>query len=284
MRENTVPFSLFLNLMKGCLYMIKRFTSKEDIVNPNSVCIFADSSFARYPKSIESENDDTKYVGDTAPAYCIYIGNHLVEQWYNIVPNLTSQEGEHYAILLAIQAAYRYRFYPKINIFSDSLTTVCALRERNIRYMYNDPERLARMNQQYLVEPVYAIIQNGFPIEFYHVPGHVNIRGDKDAMLRAKESFEHNNPWVGKVDLPLIRFMAMGNCTVDEYSTTMLRSYLDARDEAINTYNHYSDPIHYFYQPFNNAQIAQYKSLVCYSKDKMMDGIYYDDKGYRKKV
>lgn len=253
--------------------MAKKITTKEDIVNPNSICIFTDCSFSKYDKYIVLPDGSTKLIGVTAPAYCIYVGDHMVEQWYNIVPGLSSQEGEHYAIMLAIQAVYRYSHFPKINIFSDSLTTVCAIRERNIRYMYDDPNRLAKMDQKYLIEPIYDLMNNGIPIDFYYVPGHVKMRSD-DSIQSAKVSFENNNPWVGKVDLPLVRYIAMGNNAVDEYSTTMLRSYCDSTRPSM--YNQYISPIQYFYRPFTPEQIAEYKKLVLYSKERLVDGYFYE--------
>lgn len=245
------------------------FTYKEMLVNPSSVCIFADCSFDKYNEPIYDLEGKKRLVGDTAPAYCVYIGDYMVEQRFEIIRGLTSQEGEHYAVFLAIQAAWRYRNFPHIRIFSDSLTTITALRERNIKYMYEEPNRLANTTQKYVIEPMYAIMQTGIPIEFYHVSGHMNQKSEKD-LMHAKESFEQRNPWVGEVDIPLIRYTIMGNCATDEYSTAMLRTY--AKPSPTSLYHEpKEEAIEYFYRPFTQAQIEYYKSLTFYSKDRWLD-------------
>ena len=245
----------------------KIITYKEMLVNPNSVCIFADCSFARYDKPSIDEHNNSKLIGDTAPAICVYIGDYMVEQYFNIVRGITSQEGEHYAVLLAIQAAYKYRNFPHIRIFSDSSSTIGAIRERNIKYMYEEPDRLAKNDQKFITEPMYDLIQFGIPIEFYHVSGHMSQK-DKD-VAHAKEVFEKNNPWVGEVDVPLIRYMIMGNCATDEYSTAMLKTY--AKPSPTSMYKECRQAIQYFYRPLSKEQLNEYKRLTSYSKERWVD-------------
>lgn len=201
---------------------------KSDLFNKDSICIFIDSSF-------KQEKDSTKpfYPGTTAPAYCVYNGDQLIEQGFHILHNSTSQQGELYAMLLGVMASYKYRNYKHIRLFSDNQNAVFSIREWIFNWVRDTNAGKKVLgeggrinNQQYIMDIIYTIISNNIFIELYHVKGHVNIRDYKSVMY-SKGLFLRSQPFISHVDDATILQLAMGNNTVDEYSTVMLRSYIN---------------------------------------------------------
>lgn len=141
-------------------------------------------------------------------------------------------------MLLGVMAAYKYRAYPHIRLFSDNQNAVFAVREWIFKWVMETnngkntlgPEGRIN-NQDYIMDIIYTIISNNMFIELYHVKGHVNIK-DRESVLNSKYLFERSNPFVGRVYDDLIYMLAMGNNAVDEYSTVMLRSHIG--DERYN--------------------------------------------------
>lgn len=207
---------------------------KRDLFNEESICIFTDASFRR-----NKDCPSNVAVGTTAPAYCVYRGDCCIEQGFHILHNSTSQQGEFYALLLGVMAAYKYRSYPHIRIFADNQNAVLGVREwifkwvretSNGRHTLGDDGRIS--NQDYLMDIVYTIISNNMYLELYHIKGHVDIKS-WESVRNARDMFERSNPFVGMAEDALIYQLAMGNNVVDEYSTVMLRSYID--DERYDT-------------------------------------------------
>lgn len=201
---------------------------KCDLFNPESICIFTDSSF----KKDKSMPGNTA-IGSTAPAYCVYNGDYCIEQGFHILHNSTSQQGELYAMLLGVMAAYKYRAYPHIRLFSDNQNAVFSVREWIFKWAMETANGRSTLgpggrinNQDYIMDIIYTIISNNIFLELYHVKGHVDIKS-WESIKHSKELFERSNPFVGKVDDALIYQLAMGNNAVDEYSTVMLRSHID---------------------------------------------------------
>ena len=102
---------------------------------------------------------------------------------------------------------------------------------------------------------IYTILANQIPLEFYHVKGHVNIK-DIPALEHAKEMFVRSNPFIGEdITNELAYFIAMGNNTVDNYSTTFIKSYIENRDCTISG----ELAVRFDYSRFN---MNEYLSLV----------------------
>lgn len=209
---------------------------KYELFNPDSICIFTDSSFRK-----DKHLSQTIAIGTTAPAYCVYNGDYCIEQGFHILHNSTSQQGELYAMLLGVMVAYKYRNYPHIRIFADNQNAVFSVREwifkwvmetSNGRHTLGPDGRIN--NQDYIMDIIYTIISNNIYLEFYHIKGHVNIK-DRESVLVAKDLFERSNPFVGRVDDATIYQLAMGNNAVDEYSTVMLRAHIN--DSEYDTSN-----------------------------------------------
>lgn len=200
---------------------------KYDLFNSDSICIFTDSSFKKY-KHLPT----TTAVGVTAPAFCIYRGDYLIEQGFHILHDSTSQQGELYAMLLGVMASYKYRNFPHIRLFSDNQNAVFSVREWIFKWAMETANGRRTLgpdgrinNQDYIMDIIYTIISNNIYLELYHVKGHVDIK-NRDSIQTSRSLFERSNPWVGRIDDPLVFQLAMGNNAVDEYSTVMLRDHI----------------------------------------------------------
>ena len=98
---------------------------KIDLFNDNSVCIFTDASLCK--------KDNITYI---CSGVCVYMNDLLVNQVYEILVDCTIQQGELYAILLGVREAVKYtNIFKSIRLFSDSLTSILALRERLFRWI-----------------------------------------------------------------------------------------------------------------------------------------------------
>lgn len=232
-----------------------KIAKKEDFFNDETICIFTDASSQ---ESIFSEGIRSPY---TAPAYCIYHNNMCIEQGATILLNSTSQQGELYALLLGVQAAVKYKGF-KIKIFGDNQNAIIGIRDwlykwvietNNFRSTLGQHGRIK--NQDYYMDIIYTILSNQIPIELYHVKGHVDIK-NVGSLNHAKELFVRSNPFIGD-DLTdeLAYFIAMGNTVVDNYSTTILKSYIENRDCATSG----EFAVHFDYSKFN---MNEYLSLV----------------------
>lgn len=199
---------------------------RQDLFNKESICIFSDSSFTN-----ESGRRDIA-IGTTAPAYCVYQNDMLIEQGFHILHNSSSQQGEMYAVLLGIMAAYKYRNFKHIRLFSDSQNCIFAIRDRifkwvretnNGRNTLGDNGRIS--NQDFIMDAIYYLISNNIPMEFYHVKGHVNVRKYND-IIGAKSLFLRSNfKRPEGIEDALIYQISNNNNCVDTYSTSMLHMY-----------------------------------------------------------
>lgn len=232
--------------------------NKSSLFNSKSICIFTDSSFR------QNENcSKGQAIGTAAPAVCIYQNDTCVEQTFQIINNVTSQQGELYALLLGVIASYKYKLFPNIRIFSDNQTSVFALRRRIFKWMAETAKGNPMLgdsgkikNQSLIMAIVYTILANNTALELFHVKGHVKINSP-NSMEEATRMFKTSNPFVGKkISADLIRQIAIGNDTVDRYSTLMLENYLEKSKydipKAVNS-------ISFSYAPFD---VQRYASLI----------------------
>ena len=233
---------------------------RQDLFNTESLCIFSDSAFQRY--SFDPYIDKTM-TGVTVPAYIAYSDYIEIGKEFSIMHSTTTQQGELYAIFMAVASIVNYPGFKHYRIFSDSETSIKAIRDRifnwvrdtnNGKIMLGDNGTIS--NQSYIMAIVRMIMINNIPIEFYHVKGHVNVNSKKD-IDHAKMVFERNNGFeIGSTDPGLIYQLAIGNDSVDKYAVKKKNIY--ANDPA---YGHKGmiQAVQFPYTPFD---MQNYKMLV----------------------
>lgn len=229
---------------------------KSDLFNVNSICIFTDSSFKRYDTCPQNQA-----IGVTAPAYCVYYNDLIIDQGFEILHNSTSQQGELQALLLGIAASVKYKQFKHIRLFSDNQNAILGIRERIFQWIdeelsgknvFGSDGRIS--NQSYIMSIVYTILYNNIYLELYHIKGHVK-QYDSNSVRQAKELFMRSNPFVGDVNNDLILQLAKGNTLVDQYSTAMLQLYLKEVKSKLKS----TSIVTVKYAPFD---VATYSSLV----------------------
>ena len=222
--------------------------TKQSMFNSESLCIFTDASLI-------SLNNITSVCSGVS----IYVGNLLIDQQYTILHNATIQQGEWYGILMGVVEAVKYKDrFKYIRLFSDSLTSILALRERIFKWIQRvDLEGNLRgsdnniiSNQDYIMHIINMIITYEIHIEFYHVKGHIKCYDNSD-IERAKDVFKKSNHITDLVDNELIRMVSIGNDQVDRYTGYMLYYHYE------ETYRDYVNAINAVsfsgYIPFNSA-------------------------------
>ena len=100
---------------------------KNNIFNDQSISIFTDASFRAYNKY--------SGVGTVCSGACVYNNDILIDQQFYIQKNKTVQQGELYAILMGVSMAYKYRNFGTIRLFSDSQTSIFAIRDRIFKWL-----------------------------------------------------------------------------------------------------------------------------------------------------
>lgn len=225
----------------------------EYFFNEHSICIFTDASYRR---NRDYKHGDTSR-GTTAPAAMVYHRYDLIDQDFNILHNTTSQVGELHAVLLGVMLAYKYRNY-RVRLFSDSQNSIFAIRDRIFKWVRSQEagnnvlgDDGSLKNQEDIMQIVYYIISNNFPMEFYHVKGHVYDYYDYD---HAQEVFKYSNGY--DIDLKTTQLLGIYNNRVDEFSTAMLRRYENSK--KYNTKG-FKVPITIGYAPFD---MGNYFNLV----------------------
>lgn len=227
---------------------------KNDFFNKNAVSIFTDASLTK-----------VNGVVSVCPGYCVYIGNVLVEQGYDILHNTTINRGELSAIMMGVMAAVKYRDqYSKIRLFSDSQTSIFAIRDRIFKWINHMQEAEGTVlcgvdgkpiqNIELIMNVIYYVIQTNLNIEFYHVKGHIKVYDYYD-LQRAKSVFQKSNFINDAIDDEFIRHIVIGNDQVDQYTGIMLNMHV--LDEI---YNNLQKPlVSIAYAPFDTKQ---YQSLI----------------------
>ena len=224
---------------------------KRNIFNKNSVNIFTDASL----KTVNG-------ITSVCPGCSVYIGDILVYQNYHILHNATVNQGELYAIMMGVIEAVKYRHIGILRLFSDSQTSIFAIRDRIFKWINNCDDGVLRgsdgkevANIEYIMNIVYYILQCNLSIEFYHVKGHIKFYDYYD-IQRAKSVFAKSNCIQDHIDDELIRQISICNDHIDKYTGLMLDLYIN--DERFNT-KHLIPVVTIGYAPFNTGQ---YRSLI----------------------
>lgn len=140
----------------------------EDIVNENTINIFADAS-------IRTMNNET--IG--CPGIVVLLDKNIIHKEYRILRKTTNSESELYAIYMAINYALQYNGTKTINIFSDSQFAVYGLREWIFKWLCNmnndtlfNSSRKEVAHQNLFMNIVYTILDNNLQVSLYHNRGH----------------------------------------------------------------------------------------------------------------
>lgn len=203
-----------------------------NIFNDNSISIFTDASFKASHKN--------SGIGRICSGACVYNNGILIDQAYYIDDNKTVQQGELYAINMGISLAYKYRNFKNIRLFSDSQTSIFAIRDRLFRWLklqrkyggiLEDEGEIK--NVDYIMNIVHSLLAVNVPIELYHVKGHVNVNSS-DSLINALKVFKTSNGFNIDIDFDLIKQIAICNDHVDRFTKFML-DYHDDYKPLTNT-------------------------------------------------
>ena len=224
---------------------------KSHVCNNHSVAIFTDASL----KTIDG-------VTSVCPGYAIYLNGVLVEQNFHILHNATVNQGELYAIMMGVYASIRYRNIGQLRLFSDSQTSIFAIRDRIFKWINNvqESDGLLRgtdgqviLNQDRIMDIIYLVIMQSLPIEFYHLKGHINPN-DVNDMKKQREVFARSNGIADAIDNELLRWISQCNDYIDRYTGIMLDMHI-----ADQQFAQRPDAITMGYVPFD---ITKYKQLI----------------------
>lgn len=227
---------------------------KRDMFNNDSVCIFTDASLCKINN-----------ITSVCSGACVYVGDLLIDQTFHIMHNSTIQQGELYAVLLGVLEAVKYgNHFKYIRIFSDSLTSILAIRERIFKWVNNlDQDGNLRgfdnniiSNQDYIMHIIHMILLYNLRIEFYHNKGHINYH-DTNRLNYANEVFAKSNHITERIDNELIRMISIGNDQVDRYTGFML--YYHYNNSYFNTTGLIPAVSFSGYYPFD---VNLYKDLI----------------------
>lgn len=221
--------------------------TKSMIFNDCSVNIFTDASICKI-------NNYTY----GCPGYSVYIGESMIDEGCCIDYGTTNNISELNAIFIGVKQAQKYQNYKYIRIFSDSQTSVFALRDRifnwinNVKdgYLYGSSKNPIA-NQDKIMEIIYYIIYNNIRIEFYHQKGHVDFN-NSNSLLNALRVFKDSNSIRSDIDLEVIRMISYANDHVDKFTKSVLKN---TTLKQSNLYN----AISFGYTPFD---INNYKQLI----------------------
>lgn len=192
--------------------------------NKNSVCIFTDAS-------VRKVNDVTY----SSPSIAIVDCGNIVKdpQMYGVVlSNSTSNQGEIYAILLALSYIEYWKIDKNktVNIFSDSSISVLGLKEWYNSWLNNiDGEGIIYnsnndpvSNQDIFLKCMLAILNMNRRINLYHISGHMNSSDYKTAYT-FNNKFKSKNKFSNNLSRSLIDLFIKYNDRVDKYSRSLLQ-------------------------------------------------------------
>ena len=221
--------------------------------------IFTDASIKR----IRNENS---FIG--CPGMVAYIGYRELNRRLEIIRHSTNNESEIRAIQMAIEYVYEYiplfPYIKKINIFCDSKISVYGLREWYKNWfsdikngeLYGSSGKVK--NQKYFIFIIKAIEQLGFPINIYHLRGHMNNKQWQfiDSFYKENHIAGYNN----KMNKDLAEYLIHGNDEVDVYTgivdkiDTSNIPILYRRENLVSPFN-YTDLI-------NSINLNVYEQLI----------------------
>lgn len=224
---------------------------KHSIFNKKSINIFTDASLV----NIDGHTD-------VCPGYCIYNGDIIIEQGFDILKSSTVNRGELSGILMGIYASIKYinnSSITNIRLYSDSQISIFGIRDRIFKWIKNsDNGNIITSsgnpvtNIDIIMEIINTILTYNIHIELYHVKGHMNYTRRKD-IERAKDVFsKSNNIDRSILSDDLIQQICIGNDVVDKYTGKMLDLHNSNYTQVLNLLS-----IRY-----NKFDTDMYKSLI----------------------
>lgn len=208
----------------------------------NSICIFTDASLVKI---------NGKFI--VSSGCKVYDNGILIFEDHFLQYDSTVNRGELYAILMGINSIYNYNNIKPIRLFSDSQTSIFAIRDRIFNWINNSnntligSDRKPIANTDIIMEIIYSIINNNINIELYHVKGHVNINNKNDLYNAQNVFFKSNNILL---DLGDIINISKYNNEIDIYSRRMI-------DRKFSTINN-----NVLLFEYDNLDVELYKSLI----------------------
>jgi len=162
----------------------------------------------------------------SAPGYIAYYGNepcHALSKW---LLNSTNNEGEVYAIKMALLYAANFPQVKNINIFSDSLITVNGLNDwiknwiKNVRSgkMYSS-SGMEVANQSIFLDCIKIITYYNINVRFYHVDGHKDCN-NKRHVQKFMNDFQRDNHI--NLDMAFAMFLMKCNSDIDRFTRDQL--------------------------------------------------------------
>lgn len=226
------------------------------LFNKDSINIFTDASIYQ----LSSGGTITDMIA--CPGYVVENDGKILDMGFNILHNSTNNIGELSAILMGVNEAKKYQNFKYVRLFSDSQTSLFAVRNRifnwvrntkpsaNILYGYDGAEI---KNLSYILDIIYTILSNNIKVEFYHQKGHVVV-SNVHSLNKAMQVFKDSNGIRSDIDFNLIEIISNLNNVVDEYTRNALHDNLSLNDKLIS-------PISFIYR---NELFDQnkYKQLI----------------------
>lgn len=228
--------------------------SESSLFNKNTLNIFTDASVCQKDHN-------------TCPGFVSYIGKDRINEKYLILDHSTNNEGEIYAIYMAItEAILKKPFISRINIFSDSRISVMGLREwifnwiqnRKDSVLYNSSGEIVK-NQELFLNCVFLILKYNLKIHLYHVRGHMNPGNETDVHKFIDSFKAHNECVFFQPSISLAIAMMNCNAHIDNLTRNFLERY--GNDSTVF---HYNPKIDTLISPIysNPIDMDKYKKLV----------------------
>lgn len=236
------------------------------ILEPNMI-------FNDYTLNVFTDASVTKRNGITysAPGYYAVIGTNvenanIIYQDCIVIKNSTNNEGEIYAIYMALQKILDILKLNKnikyVNLYSDSKISVLGLRSwiygwikhAKDGYLYNSSGDLVS-NQSIFMSCIYLILDNKLNINILHVNGHGNIN-NKDNIIKYRDSFKDVNKIKPYIGIDFAKILMNYNNYIDDYTRTSLLNFLN-NNIVVNSMDYKNDTL--VFQTYN-------KNIYGYSK------------------
>lgn len=217
----------------------------EDVFNNVSVNVFTDASIL---------NINNITVG--CAGYCTVINSNIINYSYKFIQGTSSNEAEFLAIYLGLEQLQRYNNGNyNLRLFSDSQTSIFALRDRIFNWIKPDRDHLIGSNnkpianEKMIMQCIDYILRYDLNVGLFHQKGHVSIN-NIESILNAANVFRNSNYISDDIDLDIIVKISYANDYVDKFTKEKLREY---------SVGNIKYPISIIFNRFN---IDKYSSLV----------------------
>lgn len=227
----------------------------------NNINIFTDASLVNYNgKSI------------VCSGYIVVKNNIIIDSNFKVINDSTSEYGELYSVLLGIQASIKYKnLFMEMNLFSDSNSTVNALREFVFKWdKTNDyfiKKRGGIVKYHDLISFIINIVVfNEIPISFYNQRGHLDCNDDNDVNSQIN-FFKKNNSI--DLDIETSKKICYYNYFIDMLTRTNLKKIVFDKNFTDENYSKRKFPIGIV---LSEKMLNKYSKLINY--DKYRNTIY----------